>query len=349
MVKKLLLVVVFLLLGAVLVFWLGAYTSMDHDQQHAAATAALPDFSSQPGSSQTPTLVQIQANELVFRARVAGFPGPAGNVILLHGFPETSIMYESTMESLAAAGYAVVAFDQRGYSPGARPTDINDYQIEHLVSDVRAVAEAVGFDHFHLVGHDWGAAVGWTLVMADPSVVDSWSALSIPHLVAYGEAMQNDSDQQQRSSYIGFFRLPWLPETLFTFNDLKMLKTSVYPDHIDIVQEEYLRVFAEPGALTAALNWYRAGDLQPATSGVPLQPDIEIPVLFVWGTQDPVVGDQALAAQQKYLLGPYREVSLDTGHWLLQTRGAQTNAALLKHIQDVDRPDSLESNNPRAN
>lgn len=335
MIRKLLIVTLFLVSGAILVLWIGAVTSLDHNRKHTSETAALPKFDPLLAADSTARLFQFEANGYVFRARAAGFPGRAGNVILLHGFPETSIMFEDTIAALAAAGYAVVAFDQRGYSPGARPEAVSAYTVDHLVSDVRAAARAAGFDHYHLVGHDWGAAVGWTLVMDDARQVDSWSALSIPHLTAYREAMQSDPDQQQRSSYINFFRLPWLPETLFSFNRLNLLATSVYAEHGDRVLDEYLQVLAEPGALTAALNWYRAGSLLGEEDGP--APQINIPVLLVYGTEDPVVGQRALATQQQYLLGPYREVALDTGHWLLQTRSNATIAAIVNHISSVDQ------------
>ncbi len=333
MLKKLLLAVLALavILGAGL--WIGSVASLDHDRRHAAATAQLPAFDTAAAASEAPTLSRIAARDMIFRARAAGFGGTSGNVLLLHGFPETSVMYEPLLPVLANAGYQVLAYDQRGYSPGARPADVAAYATSELVADVFAVADAVGFDTFHLVGHDWGAAVGWELVMADAERVQSWTSLSIPHLVAYGEAMQTDPDQQDRSAYIGFFQLPWLPETLLTFNGLNMLRTGVYADHPPSVLAEYLDVFAEPGALRAALNWYRAGGLdQPRGADAP-DPILKLPVLFVWGTEDPVVGDKALALQRNYFEGPFREVPLETGHWLLQTEPQAVTAAVLQHLQ----------------
>lgn len=335
MIRKLLLTLIFLVIGAAAVLWLGSSLSLDHQYTHTAASARLPEFSPALASSPSATLVQIPANNMTFRARVAGFPGREGNVMLLHGFPETSIMYEETIKTLAAAGYAVVAFDQRGYSPGARPDALSAYAVPELISDVFAVADAVGFANFHLAGHDWGAAVGWLLVMQDDSRINSWAALSIPHLIAYAEAMAADPDQQQRSSYINFFRTPVVPEVLFTFNNLQLLRSSVYAEHPDAVVAEYEKVFAEPGALTAALNWYRAGDFRSQDSGALFAPEISIPTLFIWGAEDPVVGQAALEMQQPYFIGPYREVELDTGHWLTQTRDTAVNAALLSHLQSV--------------
>src|SRR4051812_2592536 len=91
--------------------------------------------------------------------------GPADGrpVLLLHGFPETSTCWRRVMESLAAAGYRAVAVDQRGYSPGARPTGVAAYEITELVDDVVGWLDALGLDRVDLVGHDWGAAVGWAV------------------------------------------------------------------------------------------------------------------------------------------------------------------------------------------
>ena len=162
--------------------------------------------------------------------------------------------------------------------------------------------------------------------------VQSWTSLSIPHLVAYGEAMQSDPDQQRRSRYIGLFRMPWVPETLLSFNRLALLRGSIYAEHPAAEREEYLAVFSEPGALSAALNWYRAVELRPQDAGVLFEPALRLPVLFVWGSSDPVVGAAALEAQRSYFEGPFRELELDTGHWLMQTRGEVVTAALLDHL-----------------
>ncbi len=319
--------------GALGVLWVGAVASRDHDRGHEATTRALPALTPALAIGPEPKLVTIEAGGFTFRARAAGFTGARGNVVLLHGFPETSIMYEDTLRALAVEDYRVLAFDQRGYSPGARPEGKDAYQAQALMQDVLDVADAVGFERFHLVGHDWGAAIGWQLVMADQGErVRSWTALSIPHITAYGEALATDTDQQERSAYVGFFRLPWLPETLFSFNGLTLMEDSLYAEHPPAEKAEYLKVFAEPGALTAALNWYRAVALDTAPS---VDPIVTLPVLFVWGADDPVVGAATLERQRAYLKGPYRELELPTGHWLLQTEGEVVNAAIARHLAEA--------------
>jgi pimeloyl-ACP methyl ester carboxylesterase len=312
-----------LVLVAVIVAAAGSLLSLDWSRHHAAATASLPVFRGFGGDE----VVRIPARGMEFRARVAGAQGEG--VILLHGFPVTSAMWQPLLTAAGAAGYRAVAFDQRGYSPGARPDDVESYAAAELVDDVLAVADALGFEHFHLVGHDWGSAIGWGVVLRAPERVQTWSSLSIPHPAAFLGALNDDPDQQARSAYFRLFSTPWVPEVLFTFNGLASLREGVYAEMTSPQREEYLRVFAEPGAISAALNYYRAIPLSRATADV--SPDIERPTLFVWGNRDPAVGRSSVAAQRPYMKGPYREVELEGGHWIVEEQGPRVIQEILTH------------------
>ena len=332
---RILALLLILCVGAVLVFWIGALASTDWDRQHSQATAELPIF----GSTERNALVRLSVDGMVFRARVAGFnnPAPKGDMLLLHGFPETSVMWIPLIDAARDAGYRVVAFDQRGYSPGARPEELADYAIQHLIADVLRVADNVGFDNFHLVGHDWGSVVGWGLVLQDPSRLQSWTSLSIPHIAAFGEALAEDPDQQQKSSYMLLFRTPWVPEQLFLFNNLSLLQEGLFADHKPSAREEYHAVFSEPGAITAALNWYRASSLQAPEpqDAAPQDLNVSLPVLFIWGNEDPAVGRRSVENQNQYFSDNLREIELTTGHWLMETATETVVAAVLTHVGGV--------------
>ncbi len=243
-------------------------------------------------------------------------------------------MWLPLIDVLADNGYRVVAFDQRGYSPGARPDDVASYAIENLVGDVFAVADAAGFKDFHLVGHDWGAGVGWAAVTARPARLMSWTSLSIPHISAFAAALANNPDQRRKSSYMLLFRTPWLPEALFTFNNLALMNGAMYRDMSAEQRAEYGAVFSEPGALTAALNWYRAPSafaLAPEAT-----PKAKLPILFIWGNQDPAVSRAAVDAQSQYIDGAFESHELNAGHWLMEEATDHVDTLILQFLRATD-------------
>ena len=294
-------------------------TSLDWDRRHTSATEALPLVGARGDG-----LVRIPARGFEFRARVAGLSGEGAGVIMLHGFPETSMMFEPLMTAAAAAGHRVVAFDQRGYSPGARPDGVEAYQYPKLVADVLAIADAVGFDRFHLVGHDWGCIVGWGVAAQNPDRVISYTAMSLPHPATLIEGMQNDMP-----TYIQIFNVPGLPETMLSFNDMAAMRS---PELTDALQEEYLAVFSEPGALTATLNWYRAILQSIDVMGEAFNARVEPPVLFLWGTREFFVNDDVRERQRPYVRS-LQELELDAGHSILLDQPEAVIEATLDHIR----------------
>ena len=320
--KRSLLVLGSALAAAAAVLVAGSLLSLDWERQHAARTAALPLLSGAAADG----LVRIEAGGMTFRARVAGLANPGPGLILLHGFPETSAMWTPLIAAAAAGGYRVVAFDQRGYSPGARPEGVEPYAVPELVGDVLAVADAVGFERFHLVGHDWGCVVGWSVAIQHPERVRSWTGLSIPHPGTLLADLRRDPP-----TYIKVFTTRWLPELVFTFNGLAFLRRG-YEGMSAEQRDEYLAVFAEPGALTAALNWYRAITASLG-SGDDVALPVERPTLFIWGTDEAWVTSDALERQRAFAAGPYDELELDAGHFLMQEQTQAVVEAILAHLR----------------
>ncbi len=274
---------------------------------------------------------EVRANGMVFTCRRAG-PAAGEPVILLHGFPETSHMWSALLPALADAGYRCIAPDQRGYSQGARPEGVEHYATPALVRDVLAIADAEGYGRFHLIGHDWGAVVGWRTVMAHPERIASWSALSIPHIASYQHAYATDPVQQQKSAYITFFQQAGTAEAALTGNDFAMLRgvwTASPPDEV----ADYVRVLSQPYAMTAALNWYRAGFGGTAPTLQGSNQDITVPTLTVWGNQDTAVGRSTTLTAAQYMKGPYRFVELDAGHWLIQEKFETVRDEILAHLR----------------
>jgi pimeloyl-ACP methyl ester carboxylesterase len=267
--------------------------------------------------------IEVDAGGPVFDALVAG-PDAGEVVLLLHGFPQSAAMWRSQLEALAGAGYRAVAVEQRGYSPGARPADVDQYRIAHLVGDALAIG---GPRPFHVVGHDWGAVVGWHLAAKHPERIRSLTALSVPHPLAFANALVSPgSDQRQQSGYVAFFRLKDVAEeTLLNGGLAAMLAASAYPLDID----ERVRAMSEPGALTAALNWYRAIDLD-LVRGVG---HVVVPTLHVWSTGDVALAREGAEATARYVDGPYRfEVLTGVSHWIPEEAPDVLNRLLLEHL-----------------
>jgi pimeloyl-ACP methyl ester carboxylesterase len=241
-------------------------------------------------------------------------------------------MWIGLLERLEAEGYRCLAPDQRGYSPGARPEGAENYHYTHMASDVFALADAWGVERFHLVGHDWGAGAGWASVAVNPGRILSWSALSVPHMAAFGKAIREVPEQQQKSTYVTVFQQPGVAEAALSANDFAPLKgiwSESPPDQV----AEYVDVFTQPGALTAALNWYRGSrGLDPEDPEVGFGP-VDVPTLLIWGNNDMAIGRQAVENAAAFMTGPYKFVELDAGHWLIQEQPQRVGDEILAHVE----------------
>lgn len=266
------------------------------------------------------------AGGFVFRARAAG-PRDGPVVLLLHGFPQTSRCWVEQLAALAGAGCRAIAFDQRGYSPGARPPDTEAYKPAELVEDVRRVVDALGVEQFDLVGHDFGGMVAWMVAGHHPDRVRTLTVASTPHPAAFRATYQSAaSDQGGRSEYMRTFRAGARGEMEASLlaNDAAGLRAFFVGLDAEAI-DEYVAALSEPGALVAAFDWYRSmsGKASAAT------PASSIPTLYVWSDQDPTIGREAAEATGRIVTGPYRFVALEgVGHWIPEL-GAQYFTPLL--------------------
>ena len=264
-----------------------------------------------------------------FPARVAG-PEDGRPVVLLHGFPQTSRCWAAQLDALAAAGFRALAFDQRGYSPGARPDDVGAYKPAALVGDVLDVADACGFERFDVVGHDFGGMVAWMVAGHHPDRVRTLTVASTPHPAAFKASYQASADQNERSGYMRSFRAAerGAAEAQLLADDaaaLRLAYAGLAPEAI----EEYVSVLAQPGAMVAAVDWYRSmsGTASAAT------PASTVPTLYVWSDQDPTLGRDAAEASGDLVTGPYRfEVLEGVGHWIPELAADRFTPLLLEHL-----------------
>jgi pimeloyl-ACP methyl ester carboxylesterase len=273
--------------------------------------------------------MQITARGLTFDVHLDG-PDDGAAVLLLHGFPQHSGEWDLVAPTLHREGLRTIALDQCGYSPGARPAETAGYRLAECVADPLAILDALRVEAAHVLGHDWGAVVGWHLAARHPARVRSLTAVSVPHPLALAAALAADPDQRQRMAYTALFRQPGKAEQVLLADDgrrLRAMLTGVPPDRID----RYVRPLLEPGALTAALQWYRAVS-QADLAG--LGP-VEVPTTLVWSDQDAAIGRTAAEGCGKYVTGDYRFVEVaGVTHWIPEEAPEAVSEAALERIID---------------
>ncbi|PPK94268.1 pimeloyl-ACP methyl ester carboxylesterase [Kineococcus xinjiangensis] len=284
-------------------------------------------------------LTSFTRDGLVFDVRDSG-PGAAdAAVVCLHGFPQDAGAYDAVVPLLAAEGLRVLVPDQRGYSPGARPAGRRPYVLRELVADVLALLDTAGLERAHVVGHDWGGAVAWALAGRHPQRVASLTALSTPHPEAMRAALPRG--QALRSAYMGFFQLPRVPEALLLARDGARLRQGLRSSGLpEPLAQRYARRMLEPGALTAALAWYRALPVQGAGRARPAGGSdgrgfVPVPVTYLSGRRDPFFAPAAVRGTGNHVTGRFTHRELDCGHWLPEKRPEQVARAVLEQVADA--------------
>src|SRR3954464_243803 len=276
-------------------------------------------------------LLSVDVGDLTFDVRADG-PEDGRPVLLLHGFPETSLSWASVTPQLAQAGLRTYAPDQLGYSPGARPSEVEAYSTPNLTQVAADLMTALGVDRADVVGHDWGAQGAWALAGWHPDRVRSLTAVSVPHPAAYTVAYRTDPEQKERSGYIRLFWQEGKAEEVLLADDGRRLRrmlsggegeTGIPAEAI----EQYVSVLSAPGALTAALNWYRA-----MNSNDKVDP-VGVPTTYVWSDGDVAIGRTAAEACANYVTGDYQFVELaGITHWVPEQAPDQLAAAILDRI-----------------
>lgn len=282
--------------------------------------------------------LEIEAGGFTFTGRACG-PHEGHRVLLLHGFPQTSWAWRDELWALGRAGYRAVAPDLRGYCCGARPPAVSDYATEHLLDDVMALADCMEMETFDLVGHDWGGMLGWITAARHPGRVRSLAVVSTPHPLALQRALLGgDPEQAAHGAAMDSFHAPEMPERLLLGADgagggLARLLAEAGLDDDDA--RMYVAALTEPGALSAALNWFRAMDRKALLD----LPPVAVPTLYVWSTGDEAIGRTAAEATAEWVEGPYRfEVLEHVSHWIPEMAPDELSELLLQHLAANGRP-----------
>ena len=269
----------------------------------------------------------ITLGDLTFDVTTSG-PADGVPVVLLHGFPESAASWEPVSALLNESGLRTYAPNQRGYSPGARPDGVDSYRIDHLVADVIGLLDALDLDTAHLVGHDWGAAVAWVVAARYPDRITSLTTVSVPHPGAFGWALREDADQKERSSYIRLLRMEGKAERVLLDENAHSLR-AMFGDVVPpALVDRHVALVSEPGAMTAALNWYRA-----MTSDFEATPAVTAPTTYVWSTGDIALGRAGAERCGEFVDAPYEFVVLDGAtHWIPEQRPDALAEAILTRI-----------------
>lgn len=306
----------------------------------------------------------IETNGIRLAVYEAG-PADGKPVLLLHGFPELAFSWRHQLPALAAAGYRVIAPDQRGFGRSDRPPDIADYHMRELTADMTGLLDALGDERAIFVGHDWGSLVVWSLPFYAPARVAGLISLNVSFKPRYAiDPITMLAKAFGEDNYIAFFQEPGVAEALleadvgrslrfffrcpdpeggrsivghdgFALQKTLQRPEADWPGKPFLSDKElgtYVKAF-EASGFRGPLNYYRNFNpnwedmerFQPAGEKV----SIDLPVLMLLAEKDPVL-PPALAADLKDYC-PEAEVHLiaGSGHWTQQEKPAEVNRLML--------------------
>lgn len=238
----------------------------------------------------------IEANGVRLHTILAG-PETGEPVVLLHGFPEFWYGWHKQIHALVEQGYRVIVPDQRGYNLSDKPESVESYQISTLATDIKALANALGYEQINLVGHDWGAAVSWWIATIYPELLKKLVILNVPYpSIMVDQVKKFNLRQMTKSWYILFFQIRSLPEAILTSRNAQplvdmMIGTSNKNSFTAADLAHYRKAWLQPNAVKSMIHWYRA----TATPGA--RPEgsartkrergfLKTPTLMLWGERD---------------------------------------------------------------
>ncbi len=265
---------------------------------------------------------RLQVNGLAFNVLDEGAGEP---VLLVHGFPDDHTVWRNQVPALVAAGYRVIAPDNRGCGESEMAAQTRDYVLLNLVADLVAILDALGIERVKLVGHDWGAVIAWVFAARHPERVERYAALSVGHAAAYAAG---PLEQKLKGWYVLMFQLRGFAEWLIKSRNWAFFRR--FTDHHPELAS-WTAKLGRPGRLTAGINYYRAN------IGILLKPDrskVSVPVLGIYSDGDRYLAKAQMTDSAAYVDAPFRfELVKGAGHWLQIDAPDQVNALLLDFFQ----------------
>jgi pimeloyl-ACP methyl ester carboxylesterase len=287
-----------------------------------------PSWTPEPGSGISVTTVMAGGHP--FEVAMAG----SGDhlALCLHGFPELNFSWRYQMPVLAAKGYRVWAPNLRGYGASYRPQGVDAYRVDLLLGDVAALIDASGAKQVTLIAHDWGGALAWFFAIRKLRPIERLVVMNLPHPACLNAALRH-WPQRRRSWYMTFFQLPWLPEFSLLRGNAAALRRAFRGMAIDksrfpdAVLDVYARAAAQPGALTAMINWYRAAFRHRRAMALG-NGRVDVPTLIVWGEADTALGLETLDGTDHFVPDLTLRRLPNVSHWVQQEAPEAVNAIL---------------------
>lgn len=277
------------------------------------------------GSAEGFDVVPMTVNGIEY-ALIDRGQGPA--VLLLHGFPDTSSLWRHQIPALVAAGFRAIAPDLRGRGRTEVLPRVEDYALPAMVPDMVALLDALRIDRAHVVGHDFGAALSWLLASLQPQRVDHLVVISVGHPA---NRERPTLEQLKRSWYQLLFQFEGVAEALVQQDDWYLLREMLQGNG-DV--EEYIADLSRPGALTAALNWYRASlPVAHLLAPAPKLPPVQAPTLGIWSSGDQYLLEDRMVRSGEYVTGSWRYERIEAAsHWVPLDQPDRLNALLLEFL-----------------
>lgn len=266
-------------------------------------------------------------------------------ILFVHGFPE---FWYAWKDQLAEFGrdHLAVAPDMRGYNLSSKPEGVEQYEVPHMVEDLRALAKSLGHERFTLVAHDWGGGVAWSLAIRHPECVERLVIINSPHPAIFERELDQNPAQQTASQYMLFFRSPKAEAALSANNYAALVDTvmtaGLKKGHFsEEDRQAYLAAWSQPGALTGGLNWYRAARIGPPTSAEPKARSFEadlgtfqvnVPTLVIWGEKDKALVKENLDGLDRYVPDLTLRRIPDGTHWVVHEQPAVVNGYIRAFI-----------------
>ncbi len=251
---------------------------------------------------------------------VVGGTGPL--VLLLHGWPEFWGTWRHVMKPLRDAGFTVAAPDLRGFNLSDKPTDVRAYKLEHVAADITDLVRVLGFERAHVIGHDWGGAAAWELAQNPPPFLDKVVVLNAMHAGLFEKRLKSSFEQMRASYYMFLFQVPWLSEKTLTRSDFKVIRDLIRTGALrpNAVDDEYVQAcrdaIAQPGAVTAGLNYYRAAFQHQTPRTSKAIEKIRTPMLLLWGMNDVALPSGNLDGIEDYVENLTVHRIENCSHWV---------------------------------